>query len=115
MVFFPVEMVPNNVFFWSGILDVRILDFVPLRGNARFYQCMLDEDMIRRDSQFEFDSHFFDVQKNTTLHPKKNWTTLQESKVKAILTGVHPLVFSERGLQHYCAFICLRWAGIVNV
>ena len=27
---------------------VRVLDFVPARGNARFFQCLLDEDMIRR-------------------------------------------------------------------
>ena len=26
----------------------RILDFVPLHGNARGFQCMLDEDMVRR-------------------------------------------------------------------
>ena len=26
----------------------RIYDFIPRVGNPRFYQCMLDEDMIRR-------------------------------------------------------------------
>ena len=36
------------------------------------------------------------------------------SKVKVLLKNVHPLVFSQRGLEHYCTFICLRWSGIVN-
>jgi hypothetical protein len=32
---------------WTGL--IRILDFVPRHGNARYYQCLLDEDMIRRE------------------------------------------------------------------
>ena len=51
-VFFPKipkeTMIPT--FLGFGNLDVRILDFIPHRGNPRFYQCMLDEDMIRRDT-----------------------------------------------------------------
>ena len=33
-----------------SIWPMRCLDHVPLRGNARYYQCYLDEDMIRRDT-----------------------------------------------------------------
>lgn len=32
----------------------RILDYVPTKGNPRFFQCMLDEDLIRRATRFEF-------------------------------------------------------------
>ena len=38
----------KNVFFAGQPCDPRILDYLYLRGNARHYQCMLDEDFIRR-------------------------------------------------------------------
>lgn len=28
---------------------------------------------------------------------------------------MHPLVFSQRRLEHYCTFKSLRWSGIVNI
>lgn len=31
----------------------RILDFVAVRGNPRHFQCMLDEDLIRRATMLE--------------------------------------------------------------
>ena len=58
-------------------LEHLIFDFLPKRGNPRYYGCMLDEDMIRR--------------------------------VKSILTGVHPCVFSLRALDRYNICVCLRW------
>ena len=40
------------MYVFLGVVDLyynpRILDFLPQRGNARHYQCMLDEDMVRR-------------------------------------------------------------------
>ena len=39
--------------FWVILFaTLRILDFVPQRGNPRYYQCLLDEDMIRRASRW---------------------------------------------------------------
>lgn len=35
-------------------------------------------------------------------------------KVKAIVKGLHPNVFSQRALQHYCLCVGLRWNGIVQ-
>lgn len=32
-------------------------------------------------------------------------------QVKGICKGLHPNVYSERSLQHYCLSICLRWTG----
>ena len=29
-------------------LKLRILDYLPVHGNPRYYQCLLDEDMVRR-------------------------------------------------------------------
>ena len=121
---------------------LRILDFLPVRGNPRFYQCLLDEDLIRRVPLLK---QFW----NLTLPTKKSrieiiWHhTLLDSigfsilrlsgdmtgcttnmfffgvikiiptKVKAIVKGVHAAVFSERTLEHYCTAVCLRWMGIV--
>lgn len=36
---------------WMTVV-LRILDFLPARGNPWFYQCMLDEDLIRRVAHF---------------------------------------------------------------
>ena len=38
---------------------LRIFDYVPNRGNARFYQCMLDEDLIRRVALLVYQHFFF--------------------------------------------------------
>lgn len=29
-------------------MNTRVYDYIAARGNPRYYQCMLDEDMIRR-------------------------------------------------------------------
>ena len=42
------------------------------------------------------------------------WSKLEYPKkiqVKCICKGLHPQVFSERALQHYCLSMCLRWTG----
>ena len=39
---------PTYSFWFLGVLQPRIYDYVPRAGNPRFFQCMLDEDMIRR-------------------------------------------------------------------
>ena len=33
---------------WLTRSHLRVLDYVPARGNARYFQCLIDEDMIRR-------------------------------------------------------------------
>lgn len=56
------------------------------------------------------------------LRPKNlNVTTLPPDKipghleVKGICKGLHPKVFSERSLQHYCMCVTLRWTGMVQL
>jgi hypothetical protein len=106
---------------------------MPLRGNPRFFQCMLDEDMIRRAhwiltllkvlNMFVFRSPNL-VSKNnqkTTRTLKNNilyptWCFKlgfkQQPQVKAICKGLHPRVFSQRALEHYCIAVTLRWSGV---
>ena len=94
---------------WSAIyhLSLRIFDFVPLKGNPRYYQCLLDEDMIRRELWLHA---WF-----AALHLVFFLDKICLPKVKAIVQYIHPNVFASRALQHYCVAICMRWVRGVHV
>ena len=49
-------------------LKLRILDYLPVHGNPRYYQCLLDEDMVRRIKAIctKLHSHIF-TEKFATL------------------------------------------------
>lgn len=88
---------------------LRILDFVPSKGNPRFYQCLLDEDMIRR-------ALWLHVCLPWCMHVWRFiWPALIFIKVKAIVQYIHPNVFASRALQHYCVAICMRWVRGVHM
>lgn len=45
------KAVPQQILFEpkiSILLKLRLIDFLPERGNPRYFQCLLDEDLIRR-------------------------------------------------------------------
>ena len=45
-------------------------------------------------------------------HGLWNLGSKQQPQVKSICKGLHPRVFSQRALEHYCVAVTLRWSGI---
>lgn len=114
---FPVESRRYRICFTHKWL--RCIDYVPQRGNPRFFQCLLDEDMIRRASclsycQFSF-AGFFQKKLKCDILELITCNNLWPFKVKGICKGLHPKVFAERALQHYCMSVTLRWTGMLQM
>jgi hypothetical protein len=81
---------------------LRIYDFAT-RCNPKYFQCLLDEDMIRR-VPWHCMQHVWHAL--TIFHILSLRAT---SEVKAIVLGVHPVILSKRALEHYCVAVSLRW------
>lgn len=99
----------SGKFVWTAFWP-RIYDYVPRVGNPKYYQCLLDEDFIRRVSWHLLVSQKTLEMVSTFLLGKLAATF----KVKAIVLRLHPLLFSKRALQHYAVAVCLRWAKGIN-
>lgn len=66
--------------------------------------CLWHNYSFGKESAF----HIWD--KTTFFHGSKG----TPNQVKSICKGLHPNVFSERSLQHYCICVCLRWGKVLE-
>ena len=60
----------------------------------------------------QLEKSFVKVRRLSSFIGKYDPKRVPATKVKAIVKGVHPKVFSQRALDHYALMMCLRWADL---
>ena len=74
------------------IFDLRVMDFVPWYGNAKYYANFQNEDLIGRTKLL---AQLFMLRNN----------------LRRLLSHSHPQTMSRRVLEHYCVMVTLLWRG----